>query len=500
MVAAVEQPQAPPLQFWGPAAEEVWGWMDGSHKPMRETLIEGGAGSGKTHTILQMIRSYCDDYPHSKWLFIRNEKSAMNETLLVEWEEAVLGAGHPMLKGRQPSRDNRTVYENPYNKSTVVCRGFDDEQKFFSGQFHGIFFNEATELKSEEKWETLHRALRAKKTHGQPFSVMVADCNPRQRSHWLNRRAASGRMRRIRTFLWDNPRWYDHERNDWTEEGREYVQALSLGLTGVNRTRLLLGLWENATGAVLPQFDENIHVIDARLEKVFGATLLHVKGWAQPVELRWFFASMDCGFQNAAVFGVWGMDPQGRLFEVAEIYRSQWTHEEWSQHVVALAKEFPLQGIACDHDPALIKALNIALTRANVSGVARIADKTLGRSDEKGQVARLELLRSLLQRRAIFYVKGCNRFVDDALKAKRLPWNTPMELPDLQHEEVTAGEDDVAKAEKIDKSFPNHGFDMTRYACAFAATRNLAQEGLARDARRWEDFWDFDAKKRRRAS
>lgn len=507
MVAAVETQKGETVEFRSDLAAEMFGLLDGSRKPAAEYLVEGPAGTGKTFCDMQFVRAYCENYPMSRWVFIRNERVAMNETILPEWEDFVLGPNHYCLR-KGPTRENRDKYTFP-NGSTVILRGFDNEQKLYSGQYHGALFNEATELGSQDKFETLHRAMRAPLTHGQPFRIIIAEVNPRNRGNWLNKRANPlgvefdpkiHKMKRIRTFLHENPRWYDAATGKWTEDGIDYIGRMSRGLTGVNRTRLLLGQWENATGRVLPQFDPNIHVIEARLEKAFGATLLHVRGWKDPVELRWFFAAMDCGFQNAAVFGVWGMDPQGRLFEVAEIYRSQWTHEEWATHIVALAKEFPLQGIACDHDPALIKALNVALTRANVAGVARIADKTLGRSDEKGQVARLELLRSLLQRNALFYVKNCNRHIDEALKATGPYWNTPAELPDLNHQEVVAGEDDVAKAEKIDKSTPNHGFDMTRYACAFAATRNLAAEGLARDARRWEDFWDFDAKKRRRDS
>lgn len=425
--------------------------------------------TSKTFTDLHFIKTYCERFNNSRIVLLRNERVAMNETILPAWED-ILGTNHFALR-KGPSREHRDSYVFR-NGSRVILRGFDNEDKLFSGEYHGFLFNEACELRSEDKYETLYRAVRAKKTHPNQFKFRIAEVNPRHVGHWLNQRAMAGRMKRIQTFLHDNPRWFDHDRNDWNEEGREYISALARGLTGVNRMRLLEGRWENNTGAVLPQYDHNVHLIEAKLD--LPTRTLHVKGWPQPVQLIWFFAAMDAGFEGAGVLGIWGVDAQDRMFEVCEIYRRHWIHSKWAEEAVKLAREFRLQGLVCDHDKALIAAINQALVNAGYGQIARIANKTLGLPGDKGKIARVEMMRSRLERRELFYVKGCNRFVDEELQAiPNRPWCTPMELPHLKHEEFVYGEDDISKADKIDKRDPDHGFDQTLYAIAFAAGKRV---------------------------
>lgn len=493
------------LVLYGQLPQEIFSWVEGSEKAPSEVLIEGPAGTGKTHTILQALLEYGERYPRSKIVFLRNERASMSETLLPEWEEHVLGPEHPSVLGG-PQRKDREKYTLP-NGSEYILRGFDNEQKLFSGQYHVIFFNEATELKSEEKFETLHRAKRALCDGGQPFRSIIADCNPRQRLHWLNVRASPGRdgspakMHRIRTALHDNPRWYDHELAEWTQDGHDYISSMAAGYTGVNRSRLLLGLWEDASGALMAEFNQHIHCIDARLERATGTWLLHVKGWAQPVELRWFFAGFDAGYTTACL-GVWGVDIQGRMFEVAELYRSRWaqngdrtgwTHDDWARRAVGLAREFQLQGIVSDHDPSLIEAVNRALINAGHGACVREADKRMGMAGDKAKAARIEMMRARFQRNELFFVNGCNREVDNQLLAKGRPNKTPDELPNLRYREFEYGVDDIAVEGKVDKTIPDHGFDMCCYSVVFAAGRQV-QGKRTIGSSPWERYWDGDWK------
>lgn len=473
--------QEPGLVLYGELADELFAWVEGERKAPEECLAEGPAGTGKTRTILEMLRTYGENYPRSKIVFLRNERAAMSETLLVEWEEFVLGPDHYCVRGG-PQRKDREKYTFT-NGSEFILRGFDNEQKLFSGQYHVIYFNEATELRSEEKWETLHRAKRAKNTHGQPFRMLLADCNPRQKSHWLNRRAhdpdraglpfvpLKDRMQRIRGRLEDNPRWYDHDRREWTKDGKDYITSMSRGFTGVNRERLLYGLWSNAEGALLPEWNPGVHVIDATL----AGKSLTIKGWDRPVEIEWTFAAMDAGYEDSGVLGVWGMDDRSRMFRLAEIYRRHWTHDDWAQHVVKLAREFRLQHLACDHDKALIAALNRALVNAGFPPFVRIADKTLGMSGDKAKTARIELLRSRLVRQEIFWVKNANRELDPWLQEKNRPYRSEDEFPNLRYEEFTYGEDKIEKEARVDQRDPDHGLDETLYAVAYATTRAFAR-------------------------
>lgn len=516
------------LDLHGELGSKLFAWVEGRKKcPAKEILAEGPAGTGKTRVILEALLRYAEKYPRSKIVFLRNERAAMTETLLVEWEEVVFGPFYPhLVSGAQ--RGHRDKYGPLPNGSEFILRGFNDEQKLYSGQFHIIFFNEATELKSEEKWQTLHRSLRAPCSGGQPFLALIADCNPRQRSHWLNRRAhdieRAGRefdpsidpktqkprdlMLRIRTDFTDNGRWYDHGATHLPEDERytqDFYDRIWYGLRtntgGVTNTRLFQGLWEDATGALMPEFDSDRHVIDAKLEKRLGTWLLHVKGWPQPVEMRWFFAGFDAGY-TTAVLGIWGVDIQGRMFEVAEYYRSRWgacgerhgwTHDDWARRAVSVAKEFQLQGIVSDHDPSLIEAVNRALINAGHGACVREANKRMGMAGDKAKDARIEMVRAALQRNELFYVKGCNREVDEALVSMKRPWCTPMEIPDLRYREFEYGVDDISIEGKVDKSIPDHGFDMTCYSKVFQHSRQV-QGTRTVDEGPFEKYWLGDWK------
>lgn len=478
MVAASEK-----FHMYGDLPEKLFSrWLTRAEPCPREILVEGPAGTGKTRTILEFLLHYGETFPRSQIMFLRDTRAAMTETLLAEWENVVLGPIYPeCIRGQQ--RRDRDKYVLP-NGSEYVLRGFDNESKLFSGQCNVIYFNEATELKSEEKWETLHRAARAAAPGGQPFNAIIADCNPRHKGHWLNVRASVGpegerpRMHRIRTRFQDNPRWWNHAIGDWTPDGRaNIVDGLLANTTGVTHSRLGQGLWEDNTGMVLPQWMPEKHWIYATVETNGDTRILNVKDWANPVEIRWCFGAMDCGFENAGVFGVWGVDIHNRMFEMVEIYQHHWTHGDWAEQIVPLAREYRLQGIVADHDKALIAAVNRALINAGMPPVVRIADKTLGMSGDKGKQARIDLMRTRLQKDEIFYLRGANRSFDEALRAIRppRPYMTPMELPNLVFEEFKYGEDDIAKADKVDKSKSDHGFDMSLYAIAFATGKALMQ-------------------------
>lgn len=430
--------------------------------------------TGKTYTNLSFVYDYCRTFPRSKIVLVRNVRADLSETVLAEWEDNVLGPGHYLL--RHPiQRDNREKYTFN-NGSEVICRGFDRDAKLFSGQYHGVLFNEAVELRSEDKWERLHRAVRAPLLHPGQFRFLLAECNPAEEFHWINERAKTGRMHRIQTYLWDNPRWFDHAAGEWTSDGEEYIGNLSRGLSGHNRERLLLGNWFNATGAVLPEFNRDVHEPAGSYDP--AARMLSIAGWPEPVKIEWTFGAMDAGYEGAGVFGVWGIDREGRMFCLCEVYRSHWTHDDWVRCIFDLAGEFKLQGMVCDHDKALIEAINRAFLRISATPFARIADKTLGLAGTKGKAARIGLMRSRLQRNAIFWMRDCNRHVDERLIALKRPWKTTMELPRLRHDEFEYGEDPIANAERIDPRADDHGFDQSLYGISYAESRAVRMSAV----------------------
>lgn len=462
-----------PFVARGPAAVELWhNWRHDNKAPL-ECLVEGPAGTGKTRTILEFLRWYLESHPGVRVLLMRDRRVDMTNTVLVEWEEEVLGPGHPAVLGG-PTRAHRESYRFT-NTSEAIVGGFNNEKKLFSGQYHGIYFNECQET-IEKKWETLHRALRAR---GGPFRFFVGDCNPDDEGHWLNMRAETPAMKRIVTRLWDNPRFFDIEANRWTEDGAEYASRLRQTLTGANFERLYKGVWCRVEGLVLPQYDAAVHRIYANLEDRGGSWWLTTDSWQR--ELKWFFFSMDVGIVKAGVMQVWGVDREGRRYRILEYYHTGWTHSDWAQRVTMQAKRFNPQAMVCDHDMAMIAAINRSLIDAGMGPICVPADKTLGKSGTAGKRARIDLLRSSLLNRHIFFVRDAVVEADQHLVNARMPWCTEMEIGRWAYREYVMGEDNVKVAEEPDPTAEDHGIDATLYGEAYYWGRSIGtrpQDGM----------------------
>lgn len=474
-------------------------WITGDVKCPLECLVEGPAGTGKTHAILQFVRTYVETFPGVTFAIMREIRADMAETVLAEWEDSVLGLEHPAVVNG-PTREHRDSYEFP-NGSRVLVRGYDKPGKLFSGQLHGVYFCEMWQT-TEDKWQQLHRAIRGSfegivgYRGEKPFRPLVGDVNPQERTHWANLRAQRGKMHRIMTRLWHNPRWYGEvdpvtHRMDWFEDGRDFVNRMRLGTSGVQFERLFLGNWTTASGAVFPEFDSEIHEIDARWDA--PNSLLHVAGWDQPVSIRWCIGSKDVGLGGSpGCFQIWGVDPQNRMFRLAEIYRKGWNPDQWAREIVNLCHEFKPLGIVCDHDKAMIHVLNQALHSAGFGQIVRMADKTMGMPGDKAKNARIEMMRLRLVQRKMFWVKKTVRHADLTLPS----WCSEVEVPSWRYQDFDRGSDAIKTGEKPDPTQDDHGIDATLYGTVFVHGRTMGNDA-AKPRGLWQTYWDAPTPKKR---
>lgn len=216
----------------------------------RELLIAGPVGTGKTRACLEKVHLACMKYAGCRWLIARKTRKALSETALVTFEQHVVPPDYP-LSNRQVQRSHRHSYLYP-NGSEIVIGGFDDPQKIMSSEYDGGYFPEVIEC-SEEDIEVFSTRLRNGKM---PYHQIIMDCNPDTPNHWVYKRCQSGKTMMLESRHVDNPRLHDGE--DWTAEGREYMDRLE-SLSGVRRSRLLEGLWVLAEGARFTQLDPSVH-------------------------------------------------------------------------------------------------------------------------------------------------------------------------------------------------------------------------------------------------
>ncbi len=190
-----------------------------------EILLEGPAGVGKTLCVLKKIHCLAEEFPRSRYLICRNTRSTMSESVLVPWERDVMPADHEAMEWKG-TRRHRHSYKYA-NGSEVVVKGLDDILQICYSKYDIIAVFEAIEC-SESGWEVLCCRLR---NNVLPYQQIIADTNPGAKNHWLNKRAAAGKMTRLKARFTDNP--------TITPAYLEVVKKM----TGVRRKRLYEGQW-----------------------------------------------------------------------------------------------------------------------------------------------------------------------------------------------------------------------------------------------------------------
>ncbi len=74
-----------------------------------------------------------------------------------------------------------------------------------------------------------------------------------------------GKMERVLSRHKDNPTLWDHEKEEWTDRGTEFLDNLR-ATTGARYSRMYLGEWVSEEGQIWEMFDRARHVIKAKAE------------------------------------------------------------------------------------------------------------------------------------------------------------------------------------------------------------------------------------------
>lgn len=291
----------------------------------REILLEGRAGTGKSIGILNKRYRDAVEFAGSRHLFVRQTRESCTQSVLVTWEEKVLGPTHPLVVNG-PSRENREEYVFP-NGSVVVVGGLDKPAKLFSTEWDTLYFNEAHEG-TLEAWELFGRAMR---NNRMPYQQRVADVNPNAPGHWLNKRAypcpdelrrvvtpadyrrlqryhreqPGARMRRFVSVHQDNPAYFDFETWQWTTLGLLFLSELR-SMSGHTRERMLEGRWVAAEGTVYPEFSEAAHVHHPPFRPP--------EDW--PIYVGW-----DAGYDHPTAILWFAVAPNETVYVIDEIYQ-----------------------------------------------------------------------------------------------------------------------------------------------------------------------------------
>lgn len=317
-----------------------------------EVLLSGPAGTGKSVALLFKLHQLALKYPGMRGLIVRKTQVSLSSTALDTWRKHIIteaeAAGMLRFYGGSAAEPPQYRYANG---SMIGIGGMDKPTKIMSSEWDIAYVQEAIEL-SVTDWEAITTRLRNGVV---PYQQIIADTNPDLPTHWLKKRAESGRTTLIESRHEDNPMLFQRHKGQLviTDRGADYIAKLD-ALTGPRHARLRKGLWVSAEGAIYDDFDPAVHVIDR-----FDIP------WEWP---RWW--SVDFGFVHPFVLQCWTQDPDGQLILYREVYRTGRTVDQHARDLLDLitdpdpafdgprimAKDGRIwreprpQAVICDHD------------------------------------------------------------------------------------------------------------------------------------------------------
>jgi hypothetical protein len=281
-----------------------------------EILLSGPAGTGKSRGVLEKGHLLCEKYPGCRGLILRKTRKSLTTTALVTFEDWVLPEGHPAKRGAK--RDHRSVYYYP-NGSVIDVGGLDNPDKIMSSEYDWVYVQEAIEC-LEEDIEKITTRLR---NYVVPYQQLLMDTNPSSPSHWLKQRCERGATTYFETSHEDNPRLFNRDAGEWTDEGRDYIAKLD-NLTGARKDRLRWGKWVAPEGARFPHAVRQIQGF--KLTDLFPAGV-------PPHLVKWI--SIDYGLA-APYCGLWHFQDYDRnLYTYREDYAAGFTADVQAERIVA---------------------------------------------------------------------------------------------------------------------------------------------------------------------
>jgi hypothetical protein len=129
----------------------------------------------------------------------------------------------------------------------------------------------------------------------------------------------------------DNPALWSG--GTWTDQGAKYIATLSR-LTGARALRLLAGKWAATEGAVYPEYDANVHLIDPF-----------------PIPADWRrIRAIDFGYTNPLVCQWIAIDGDGRMYRYRELYRTKTLVSDAAAEILRLSAGETIEATIADHD------------------------------------------------------------------------------------------------------------------------------------------------------
>jgi PBSX family phage terminase large subunit len=389
-----------------------------------EWILSGPAETGKTYAACWKLDSLMRETPRARAMIVRKVHRDMPGSVLETWATITkIRGGVETFGGENP------LFYQYANGGRVHVVGLDNAGKALSSERDFIYVNQAEQL-SPEDWGILTSRATGRGAVTQT-PMVFADCNPGPEKHWIKTRP---QIRLLESRHEDNPTLFD-DSGVITQQGSRTMEILD-ALPGVLYKRLRKGLWVSAEGTVY-DFDPARHVI-AR---------------ASLPEMVRYVCAIDFGYTNPFVAQLWGLDADGRMYLLHEIYHTQRIVSDHAADIKAMVGGKKVEYVA-DHD-AEDRA---TLVRCGISTMTAFKAVTVGI-----QAVQKRMMNATDGKPRLFLVEGALMNPDPALVARKRPLCTQDEEAVYVWAKDASGR--PIKEEPVKEH--DHGQDAKRYAVAY---------------------------------
>lgn len=229
-------------------------------------VVKGSRGSKKSKTTALNIIYRMMKYKWANTLVIRRFSNTLKQSCYTDLKWAInkLGVSHLW-------KTNESLPELTYipTGQKIIFRGLDDPLKITSisvdvGILCWVWFEEAFEIETEEKFRTVVESIRGSYDDPEFFKQVTITFNPWSERHWLKRVFFDEETREDDVFAITTT----YRCNEWLDE-QDRKRYESLWKTNPRRARIVCdGEWGVAEGLVY----ENFEVSDFDIEKVIHET------------------------------------------------------------------------------------------------------------------------------------------------------------------------------------------------------------------------------------
>jgi len=279
-------------------------------KKYRNTLLYGGARSGKSAVLVNAIIYRALNYPNSRHMIARLRFSHAKTSI---WHETLI----PMLQKHFDKRiwnSNKTDYYIRFaNGSEIWLGGFDDKErteKLLGHEYNTIYFNEVSQIGYEAVEMGLPRlALNTAGCKNKAFF----DCNPPSPLHWAHKlfiEKVDPRTGEPLTNAKDYGSMLINPVDNKENLPQDYIESVLMHLSDRMKRRMLYGEWVKPEGTVYEKFSESMIIKQSELPQI--------EKWS---------VGVDFGLNMAAVLIGWAGD---NVYIVDDITRYNVTTSEFN--------------------------------------------------------------------------------------------------------------------------------------------------------------------------